>query len=131
MHNSQSVRADKFLWAVRIYKTRSIAAEECRKGRIFINGNQIKPSRLVSKDEIIVVKKMPVTYTFRIINSIESRVSSRLVHNYIDDLTPDEEKQKLQIKQSGLSEYRQKGTGRPTKRERRNLDRLRIKFENW
>lgn len=124
MPESKSVRIDKFLWSVRIFKTRSIASEECRKGRVIINDVQVKPSRLVSKDEIITVKKLPVVYTYRVIEPIESRVGAKLVQSYIEDLTPEEEKMKLEISHASRNGFRLKGTGRPTKKERRNLDRL-------
>jgi ribosome-associated heat shock protein Hsp15 len=118
------VRIDKFLWSVRIYKTRSIASEACRRGRIIINNIQVKPSRSVFKDEIITVKKLPVIFTYRIIEPIENRVSAKLVSKYIEDLTPEEEKIKLDLKHAGFISYREKGSGRPTKKERRNLDRF-------
>jgi ribosome-associated heat shock protein Hsp15 len=124
------IRIDKFLWSVRIYKTRSIASEACRRGRIIINNVQVKPSRSVFKDEIITVKKPPVIYTYRIIEPIENRVSAKLAVNYIQDLTPDEEKIKLDIGHTGFNGYREKGTGRPTKKERRNLDRLIDDFDH-
>jgi ribosome-associated heat shock protein Hsp15 len=119
-----TVRIDKFLWAVRVFKTRSIASEACRRGRIIINSIQVKPSRSVFKDEIITVKKLPVIYTYRIIEPIENRVSAKLVSKYIEDLTPQEEKIKLDIRHTGFTGYREKGIGRPTKKERRNLDRF-------
>lgn len=122
MSETNSVRVDKFLWSVRIYKTRSIASDACRRGRIIINNIQVKPSRSVFKDEIISVKKLAVIYTYRIIEPVENRVSAKLVNNYIQDLTPGEEKIKLDVRHAGFSSYREKGTGRPTKKERRNLD---------
>jgi ribosome-associated heat shock protein Hsp15 len=122
MSESKPIRIDKFLWSVRIYKTRSIASEACRRGRITISNIQVKPSRYVLKDEIINVRKLPVIYTYRIIQPVENRVSAKLVSNYIQDLTPDEEKIKFDIRRAGFSNYREKGTGRPTKKERRNLD---------
>lgn len=118
------VRIDKFLWSVRIYKTRSNASEACRRGRIIINNVQVKPSRLVLKDEIIIVRKLPVIYTYRIIEPIENRVSAKLVNKYVEDLTPEEEKVKLDLRHAGFTSYREKGLGRPTKKERRNLDRF-------
>lgn len=124
MPENKSVRIDKFLWSVRIFKTRSIASEECRKGRVIINDVQVKPSRLISKDEIITVKKLPVVYTYRVIEPIENRVGAKLVQSHIEDLTPEEEKMKLEISHASLNGYRLKGAGRPTKKERRNLDRL-------
>ncbi|HBC79222.1 MAG TPA: hypothetical protein DEO60_10660 [Bacteroidales bacterium] len=124
MPESKQIRIDKFLWSVRIYKTRSIASEECRRGRIIINNVPVKPSRPVLKDEIITVKKLPVLFTFRIIEPIENRISAKLVSKYLEDLTPEEEKVKLDLTHAGFTSYREKGTGRPTKKERRNLDRF-------
>jgi ribosome-associated heat shock protein Hsp15 len=125
MTENLNIRIDKFLWSVRLYKTRSIASEECRKGRILINNIQVKPSRVVLKNEILIVKKLPVIFTFRVIEPIENRVSAKLVEQFIEDLTNDEEKAKLNIKQVGGIVYRDKGTGRPTKKERRLIDKLR------
>jgi ribosome-associated heat shock protein Hsp15 len=124
MPESKQIRIDKFLWSVRIYKTRSIASEECRRGRIIINNVPVKPSRPVLKDEIITVKKLPVLFTYRIIEPIENRISAKLVSKYLEDLTPEEEKVKLDLRHAGFTSYREKGTGRPTKKERRNLDRF-------
>ena len=86
MADQKSIRIDKFLWSVRLFKTRSIASEECRKGRILINNIQVKPSRIVLKDEVIVVKKPPVVYSFRVLEPIENRVSAKLVDSFIEDL---------------------------------------------
>ena len=124
MTDNKTIRIDKFLWSVRIYKTRSIASDECRKGRIIINDIQVKPSRTVLKNEIITVKKPPVIYSYRIIEPIGNRVSAKLVENFIEDLTPDEEKVKLDIRQTVGTIFRDKGTGRPTKKERRLIDRI-------
>jgi ribosome-associated heat shock protein Hsp15 len=124
MGDNQNIRIDKFLWAVRLYKTRSIAADECRKGRIIINNIQVKPSRIILKNEVITVKKLPVIYTFRVIEPIENRVGAKLVDQFVEDLTGADEKAKLNIKQIGGTVYRDKGTGRPTKKERRLIDKL-------
>lgn len=128
MSDNQHIRIDKFLWSVRIFKTRSIAADACSKGHIIMNDVHVKPSRVVTKDEIIIVKKPPVNYTYRIIEPIENRVSAKLVEKYITDLTPEEEKIKLNLRQSGVIGYRDKGTGRPTKKERRLIDRWQEDF---
>ena len=125
MNDNKNIRIDKFLWSVRLYKTRSIASDECRKGRIYINDIQVKPSRSVLKNEIIIVKKPPVIYSYRVIEPIENRVSAKLAANFIEDLTPDEEKAKLNIRDSIGIVYREKGTGRPTKKERRQIDSIR------
>jgi ribosome-associated heat shock protein Hsp15 len=124
MSDNKPIRIDKFLWSVRIFKTRSIASEECRKGRIIINNLQVKPSRLVTKNEIVTVKKPPVIFTYRVIEPIENRVSAKLVEQYVEDLTAEEERAKLGMKQTTGIVYRDKGTGRPTKKERRLIDRL-------
>jgi len=117
MAENKPIRIDKYLWSVRIYKTRSIASDECRKGRITINDIPVKPSR-------IIIRKPPVNYTYRIIEPIENRVSAKLVSQFIEDITPEEEKQKLDFGNSGGTFHRDKGTGRPTKKERRLIDKL-------
>jgi len=124
MSEVKSVRIDKYLWAVRVYKTRSSASEACRKGKILIADVQVKPSRTIAANEIITVKKPPVVFTYRVIEPLENRVSAKLVANYAEDLTAENEKLKLQIRPSDISGYRDKGSGRPTKRERRLIDRL-------
>jgi len=124
MSEVKSVRIDKYLWAVRVYKTRSSASEACRKGKILIADVQVKPSRTIAANEIITVKKPPVVFTYRVIEPLENRVSAKLVVNYAEDLTAENEKLKLQIRPSDISGYRDKGSGRPTKRERRLIDRL-------
>ena len=124
MTGNSSVRIDKFLWSVRIFKTRSIAAEECRKGRILIGNLPVKPSRTISTGEVFSVKKLPVIYTYRVIELPETRKGASQVGNYIEDLTPSEEKEKLLLNKEGVFIFRKKGSGRPTKKERRIIDRL-------
>ena len=124
MPKNENIRIDKFLWAVRIFKTRSLASEACLKGRIIINDIQVKPSRTIKANETIIVKKLPVIYTYIILEPIENRVGAKLVPEYLKDITSDEEKAKLTNKDLTLYGYRDKGTGRPTKKERRNIDRL-------
>ena len=124
MTDNKPVRIDKYLWAVRLYKTRSIASEECRKGRIIIKDIPVKPSRIILRDEIILVKKPPVNYIFRIIEPIENRVSAKIAGQFVEDLTPDTEKAKLDISQAGGIGQRERGTGRPTKKERRLIDKF-------
>jgi len=124
MEGRTTVRTDKFLWAARLYKTRSMASEACRKGKILINGIEAKPSRIISEDDILVVKKLPVTYTYKILKPAGNRVSAAIVPSLIEDLTPEEEKSKLLLRKSLIGGYREKGAGRPTKKERRSLDRL-------
>ena len=130
MADKKPIRIDKFLWSVRIYKTRSIASEECRKGRIIINDVLVKPSRTVVKGELITVKKPPVNYSYRVIEPIENRVSAKLAEQFIEDLTPEAEKVKLNIRDSVGIIHRDKGTGRPTKKERRQIDRVKDDFQD-
>ena len=124
MPASVDIRIDKFLWAVRLYKTRSQASEERRKGRISVNGIAVKPSRDISPGEVVTVKKLPVIYTYEVLQPIENRVSASLVENYIRDITPEEEKNKLVVARNTGFGIRPRGLGRPTKKDRRSLDRL-------
>jgi ribosome-associated heat shock protein Hsp15 len=130
MLQKDNIRIDKFLWAVRIYKTRSLASDACRKGRIIINNIQVKPSRTVTKNETIIVKKLPVVFTYEVIEPIGKRVSAKLVADFIRDLTSEEEKVKSKTGNPAGIGYRTKGTGRPTKKERRTIDRLNDDFFN-
>lgn len=118
------VRIDKWLWAVRIFKTRNQATTACKKGKILIKNKPVKPSRIINIDDIVVIKKLPVVYTYRVKELLEKRVAARQVNQYIEDLTSDEELKKLKIRQMQNFIIREKGMGRPTKKERRTLDRL-------
>jgi ribosome-associated heat shock protein Hsp15 len=122
MTEKQPVRIDKFLWAVRIYKTRNIATGACRMGRVLINNNPVKPSHSVRGNEIITLRKPPVIFTYKVIEPLENRVSAKLVAKYIEDLTPESEKNKIALNSNGSLIYRKKGSGRPTKKERRIID---------
>ncbi|MDR0754095.1 MAG: RNA-binding S4 domain-containing protein [Prevotellaceae bacterium] len=119
-----SVRIDKWLWAVRIYKTRSEAADACKHGKVIINNTECKPSRIIKKGEIIIIRKLPVTYTYRIVDIIENRQPAKNVAQYAENLTPQEEIAKLDVKNVAVFAHRDKGSGRPTKKERRILDNL-------
>ena len=120
----EPVRIDKWLWAVRLFKTRTLATEECRKGRITIDGVAVKPSRIPKIGDIIKVRKNPVTYSYKIIGIIGKRVGAKLVQEFAVDITPPEELKNLEIKQQMGSMERDRGSGRPTKKDRRDLDRL-------
>lgn len=117
------VRIDKYLWAVRLYKTRTLATEACKKGRITVDDMPAKPSRNITAGDVIEVKKMPVVYSYRVLNPIEKRVGARIVEQYVEDITPQEELQKLKMEDDFFIK-RDRGTGRPTKKERRLLDDL-------
>lgn len=117
------VRIDKWLWAVRIFKTRSLASEACRKGRIIVNGVEVKPSHEVKTGEIILVRKLPVVYTLRVKEPVNNRLPAQRVKEFLDDLTSPEELAKLKLNDE-LFLKRDRGAGRPTKRERRLLDTI-------
>lgn len=119
----KTVRIDKYLWAVRVYKTRTLAAEACKKGRVTVNDMPAKPSRTVTAGEVIQVKKMPVVYSYRVKDPIEKRVGAKIVDNYVENVTPGEELIKLEM-QDDFFIQRDRGAGRPTKKERRLLDDL-------
>lgn len=123
MTETGSVRIDKFLWAVRLYKTRSLASDACRMGRVLISNTQVKPSRSVSAGEMVTVKKPPATFTYRIKSVTENRLPAKLVGEFLDDLTPENEKIKISVSRSLSTGYRHKGLGRPTKKERRTIDK--------
>ncbi len=120
----EKVRIDKWLWAVRVYKTRSLAAEACKKGRIIINGLEVKPSHEVKTGEVIFIRKLPVVYTLKVRDLVHNRLPAQRVKEFADDLTSPEELEKLKLVDSAFFR-RDKGTGRPTKRERRMMDDIR------
>lgn len=115
-------RIDKWLWASRIFKTRTIAAEACKKGRITINSSQVKASRMIKPGDIIEVRKPPITYSFKVLQAIEKRVGAKLVKDILEDVTPPEQYEILELSRISGFVDRAKGTGRPTKKERRELD---------
>jgi len=119
-----SLRIDKWLWSVRIFRTRSLAADACRAGRVKIVDQPVKPSHEVKIGETITVLMPPVTKTVRVIGHTISRVSAKLVPDFMEDLTPEAEYQKLKRTFESNFEFRERGTGRPTKRERREIEFL-------
>lgn len=123
-----SCRLDKFAWSVRLAKTRSQAAEMISKGKIRLNGESVKPAKYVKLGDEINVHKHTAVFTFRVIQILERRVGAKLVQDYIIDLTPEEEREKLRLFQLSQKSYRQHGTGKPTKKDRRDLDDF---LENW
>jgi ribosome-associated heat shock protein Hsp15 len=123
-----AVRIDKWLWSIRAFKTRTDAADACKLGRVTINGGQAKASRDVKVNDIIGIKKMPVVYTFKVLGLIANRQPAKNVHLYAENLTPEEELEKLTMNRTVIFVQRDRGTGRPTKRERREIDDL---MENY
>lgn len=115
------VRIDKWLWAMRVFKTRSISTDACKKGRVMVGGVTVKPSRTIKVGDVIDVRKPPITYTFRVKALTENRLGARLVPEYLENITPKAQYDMLEmVKISGFVD-RQKGLGRPTKREGREL----------
>ncbi len=124
------MRIDKWLWAVRVYKTRSDAADACRTNRVSVNGAWAKASREVQKGDVVGVRKGAVTFTYRVLDDIGSRVGAKDVDRYAENITPQEELDKLLVPRETVFISRDRGTGRPTKKERREIDGLMEEFEN-
>ncbi|HKJ07304.1 MAG TPA: RNA-binding S4 domain-containing protein [Flavobacteriaceae bacterium] len=116
------MRIDKFLWATRYFKTRSLATEACKKGHIKIDGTNLKPSRLVYPGEHLQVRKNQINYQLEILDIPPNRVGAKLVDLYRKDITPAEEFERFELLKHSKDYYRKKGTGRPTKKDRRELD---------
>lgn len=128
------VRIDKWLWAVRLFKTRSIAIEACKKGRITIKGVTVKPSRMIKVGDVIEVRRPPVTYSFEVLNLSENRMGAKLVPDFMKDVTAPSQLEILEMsKVSGFVD-RARGTGRPTKKDRRDLEQFTEDysfFDDW
>ena len=119
--NSEA-RIDKWLWAARVYKTRTLASDACKNGRITINGALAKPSRTVKVGDQVGVKKSPITYTFRVLQPIEKRVGAKLLPEVFENITLPEQYELLEMNRISGFVDRARGTGRPTKKDRRALD---------
>lgn len=126
MTENNSLRIDKFLWAVRVYKTRSLATEACNGGKVKFDGKSVKPSRQVKQGEVFAVNQRYITRTYKVLKLIEKRISAKLLAEYIEDLTPREELDKLKMERFTSYIQRYKGTGRPTKKERRLMEKFKF-----
>jgi ribosome-associated heat shock protein Hsp15 len=115
-------RIDKWLWAARIFKTRTIACEACKRGRVMINGMQLKPSKMIKPGEVIQVRKPPVTYSFKVIQTIEKRVGAKLLPDVMENVTTPDQYELLEMSRVSGFVNRARGTGRPTKKDRRKLE---------
>ena len=115
-------RIDKWLWAARIFKTRSLAADECKNGRVSIKGVKMKPSKMIKEGDIVDVKKGPIIYSFRVLKAIQNRVGAKLVPEVLENVTSKEQLELLEMNKISGFVDRARGTGRPTKKERRELD---------
>ena len=122
---AQEERVDKWLWAMRVFKTRTIATDACKKGRVMIGASAVKPSRTIKPGDIIEVRKPPITYSFRVKAVTGNRLGAKLVPEYLENITPQSQYELLEMTRiSGFVDPR-KGLGRPTKRDSRELSRFR------
>lgn len=121
-NKNTEARVDKWLWSARIFKTRTMASAACKKGQICIKGVQLKPSRLIKVGDIIEVRKPPITYSFKVLQAIERRVGAKLIPEILEDVTPPQQYELLEMSKISGFVNRAKGTGRPTKKDRRSLD---------
>ena len=117
-----SARIDKWLWAARIFKTRSIAAEACKNGRITIKDFNVKPSHTIKAGDVVSVRKPPITYSFEVLKPIEQRVGAKLINEIYNDVTAPEQYELLEMNRISGFVDRARGTGRPTKKDRRQID---------
>ena len=124
---SLQIRIDKWLWSVRLFKTRSIATDACNAGKVKMNGTNLKPSKEVKTDEIYNIKIGQLDKTVQVLDAPKSRVGAALVPNYYVDLTPEEEYNRVKSLRTTF-EYRDRGEGRPTKRDRRQIEYLKGYF---
>lgn len=119
---AETARIDKWLWAARIFKTRSLAANACKNGRVTINGVNVKPAHTIKNGEVISVKKPPITFSFKVLQCIEQRVGAKLLPQIYENVTDSKQYELLEMSRISGFIDRARGTGRPTKKERRSLD---------
>ncbi len=128
----KSERVDKWLWNVRIFKTRSLAIDACKKGRVKVNGAEAKPAKEVKIGDSITVRKPPVNFSYSVIAFPKSRVGAKLLPEYVVNTTPEDELRKLEAGFLAFQGIREQGAGRPTKKERRTLDEIKeLAFDDW
>ena len=121
---AEGTRIDKYLWAIRVFKTRTDATDACKGGKVRLNGNDVKPSRTVACGDIINVRKGAVLYSYKVVATIEKRVGAKLVPEYAENITPQDELDKLRHPVETFFLKRDPGTGRPTNRDRRQMELL-------
>jgi len=115
-------RLDKFIWAVRLFKTRTLASAECKKNHVLINGEASKPSKNLKVNDVVSIKKGGVLFSYKVLAELEKRVGAKLVADYMKDVTSAEEIEKYKTMQMAQKVYRQNGLGRPTKKDRRDIN---------
>jgi ribosome-associated heat shock protein Hsp15 len=118
----EGLRIDKYLWAVRLFKTRPLAAEACEKHHVLLNGAEVKPSRNIKAGDKLSLKKPPSVYSYEVLNLVHNRQPAAKVGEYLADLTPQAEKDKTEIAKMTAFVQRDRGAGRPTKKERREIE---------
>ena len=128
MAEKHNTRIDKWLCAVRIFKTRALASEACTGGKVKIDGTAVKASRNIKKNDIVQVRKGIIKYVYKVRKIAEKRMGAKLISEFLEDTTPEEELAKLKSAKKQPIQTWEKGQGRPTKRERRKIDQLREKF---
>jgi ribosome-associated heat shock protein Hsp15 len=116
------MRIDKYLWCIRVFKTRTLATSACKKGQVKIENSNIKPSKEIFGGEIVLIRKNQINYKVKVIDIPESRVGAKLVDLYRKDITPKEEFEKTELLKYSKDYYRKKGVGRPTKKDRRDIE---------
>lgn len=131
MMENDHLRIDKWLWEVRLFKSRSLATEACKAGKVKIDGTSVKPARDIRPGDIITVSQNPLFKTVRVKAFPKSRVNAKLVPDYLEDLTPSEEYERVKLIHETNLEYRDRGIGRPTKKQRRLIDKLKSSKERW
>ena len=123
------VRVDKWLWAVRVFKTRTVASDACKKGRVMIDRVAVKPSRNVRVGEVVEVRKPPITFSFKVLELADKRMGAKMVPQYMENVTPSDQYELLELNKISGFVDRQRGTGRPTKKERRDMEQFTGEFD--
>ncbi len=116
------VRIDKWMWAVRLFKTRSLAADACKKGKVLLGGSAAKASRNVKVGDVVQVKRPPITYSFKVLALSENRMGAKLVPDFMENVTPSEQLEALEMSRFSAFGVRDRGAGRPTKKDRRDME---------
>ena len=131
MENESSLRIDKWLWEVRLFKSRSLATDACKAGKVKMDGSNIKASKEIKVGDVIIVSLNPLFKTIRVKQFPKSRVSAKLVPDFMEDLTLQTEYDRVKLINDTNSEYRDRGIGRPTKKQRRVIDQLKTSKDSW
>ncbi|MCA1745787.1 MAG: RNA-binding S4 domain-containing protein [Bacteroidales bacterium] len=124
MEDKQTIRIDKYLWAVRLFKTRSIATEACKKGKVLMDGLPVKSSRMIKAGDVISIKEPPITKQYKVLDLSGKRMGAKLTPDFLKDITPDEELEILRLTRIANQLNRPRGMGRPTKKERRDINQF-------